>query len=303
MLQTGQCPNCYAINALTTRDCIECRQLLPWGPTVDAQAAAARQAEEEAKQKAAVIAHAAQQSAQARAKIASRNIPNTPPGQALPVNVFEVYADSFVGRFSTALEYMDKNSAIFFSLICMVVYNVCIVAGVFLITKNLTDSLAAFFPAMRGPITPPTLTPPALTPEIVPSAPATASNLTATQIFKLLVIAMTPWVTIAISCTAARKLFGGEERHIEGDIFIAGVCLLPTGFLVLAAGLLGFSNYSAIAALAVFAFSYTILLIYRGLTTVSRIRDMPAALCVPLVLLLSSYLTRVVFSRLVESSF
>lgn len=303
MTKTAPCPHCHATNAFNVATCLECRQPLPWGDAVlafQSQIGAARAAATQAQQQAQQVqqqyqrAQTAQSINQAQAFLSSGAAnSNVPPGQVLSVNPFHVFADAFVGRFADALEDLDKASAAWFGMVCAFLYNVCLVVGVYLIVQNTMQSLALLFPSLN--FVPPV--PGSATPSTTPT-PENTPGLSAAQVGKLIVVALTPWLAIAASCTLARKVFGGEERHLEGDVFIAGVTLLPLGLFVLAMGVLGIQNIEVTGVLAVFTLTYSILLLYRGLTTVSAVRDMAAAICVPLVMLLSGWLTKIVLSRL-----
>jgi hypothetical protein len=317
MVTTGQCPACFATNSFSATHCLDCRQQLPWaGAIADLQqkvnsateaAEAAKQAQVQASQQNhhANLAQSIQNSQTIRAQNANRargiNAPIL-PGQALPVNAFHVFTDAFVGRFAEALEDFDKASAAWFGMFCMVISNVCIVIGARMIFNDVSNLIHSFLPFVNlGAATPP------VNPFGIPGADNGATTpgsnpvpgaVDLISLWKWAVVAFTPWLSVALSCTLARKVFGGEERHLEGDVFIAGVTLLPFGILVLLTGMLGYTNWRLISFISVFTMTYTILLLYRGLTTVSNVRDMAAAYCVPLVLIMSAGLTYTVFSRL-----
>ena len=303
MINTGQCPHCFTTNSLQVTHCLDCKSALPWAAAVvekqkqiDAAKAAADAAAQQQQSQQANQAQARQNIVQAQAARAQNN-PNaapTAPGQALSINVFHVFADAFVGRFSETFESMDKSGAAWFGLICAVISNVCIVFGLRLIFQNLANVFQAFMP-LAPPVAPgSSLSPTAPDINVIPGAHEIIS------LWKLTVVAFTPWLAIAISCTLARKLFGGEERHLEGDVFVAGVTLLPFSFLILLTGFLGYDHWEILATFYVFALCYTILLLYRGLTTVSGIRDMAAAFCVAPVIVLSGYLAKLVFTQLLN---
>ena len=308
MTQTGKCPSCHAVNSFSATHCLDCRTALPWSSAItglqqqlDLAKATIAQNQQQLQQ--SNQAQARQNVAQAQAARAQSGIgrPSSaplPPGQPLLVNVFHVFADAFVGRFAETLDGINKSSAAWFGLICMVVPNVCLVVGARLIFQNIADALHVFLPF---PTAPNSLHP--LNPDSPLDSPQTDVIPGAREVvdlWKLIVVAFTPWLSIAASCTLARKLFGGEERHLEGDVFVAGVTLLPFSILILLTGTLGYSNWQVLAVLFVFALSYSILLLYRGLTTVSNIRDMAAAFCVPLVILWSGYLAKLVFTHLIS---
>jgi hypothetical protein len=98
--------------------------------------------------------------------------------------------------------------------------------------------------------------------------------------------------SIAGASFGTRKVFRGSGS-IEGDVFIAGVSLLPTAFLILLSILLGVDNIELIAVLAVIAVTYTILMVYTGCTEISGIPETAAALAVSVMILLSAWLLKV----------
>lgn len=302
-IQVGLCSTCRQANAYTAVNCLDCGQRLPWADAAEQ----AQQAKLQAQQAAQQAALQAQQRTVVQPPIPhspappqTPYLPPTTPGQAPPVSAYQLYAASFIGRFSSVLEGMDNNNAVFFGVFCAFLYNACIVIGAYLIFHSFASALSTFFPGL-APAPSPSLFPPGMTPPggAPFSPPPVPPSLTVVQLFKLVVIASTPLVSISLSCTAIRRLFGSQERSLEGDVFVAGVCLLPTGLWVLATGILGFGNYGLSVLLGVFAACYTIMLLYRGLMTISRLGDVSAAVCVPLVLMGSAFLTKIVFMRLV----
>jgi hypothetical protein len=291
MVNTGQCPACYATNSFSATHCLDCKKPLPWASSV----AAMQKQIEAANQAVAQVQAQAWAQAQAQAQISPQNNSAgvVAPSAPLSVSVYRVFGDAFVGRPAEALQNLDKSGALLFGLFCAVAANVCMAIGLAMIMRQVSTFLQAFMPfglpgAMSNPLQVPGLnggTPAPTTPDLA-------------TLLRLGIVAFVPWLSIVLCCTGARMLFRGQERHFEGDVFVAGVTLLPSGIFILLAGVLGFGQWRIVALLSVFALTYTILLLYRGLTTVSRVRDTAAAVCVPLVLMLSAYLTQIMFSRL-----
>jgi hypothetical protein len=118
-------------------------------------------------------------------------------------------------------------------------------------------------------------------------------------IFALLILGAVPPVVVASVSALVRKLFnasGGLER----DIFIAGASLLPLGFAVFLAGIFGMANIEVAVIVGTFAGCYTVLMLYSGCTHISKIGDAKAAATVPVMLLLSMWLSKVVFTSIVR---
>jgi hypothetical protein len=305
MINTGQCPARYATNSFSATYCLDCNKPLPWTSALTEMQKQVEVANQAAAQVKAQLPSPQDQIAQNIRNAQAARAQNSPrgnaaaivaPGEPLRVNVFHVFADAFVGRFAEALHDLDKSSAVWFGLFCTVVANICMAIGIGMIVREVATFFQSFMPfglpgAAANPFEMPGMGGEA-------PAPSVPSALDVVGMWRLVLVAFVPWLSVALCCTGARKLFGGEERHLEGDVFVAGVTLLPFGLFILLAGMLGFGQWRITALLSVFALTYTILLLYRGLTTVSLVRDMAAAFCVPLVLILSSYLTYVVFSYL-----
>ena len=117
------------------------------------------------------------------------------------------------------------------------------------------------------------------------------------DMMKLLISALVPFVSIAGASALARKVFRGAGS-LEGDVFVAGASPLPPGFLILIGGVLGMANIEVIAILGVFALSYTILILYTGCTQISKIPDVGAAPAVPIIILISGWLSKVLFAAM-----
>jgi len=117
-------------------------------------------------------------------------------------------------------------------------------------------------------------------------------ELTATQMFKLLVLGLVPFASLVGAGALARQIFRGTGRF-SGDVYTAGAVLLPSGVLVLAAALLGAANVEVILVLAVFALTYQILMLYAGCSRIGGVSEAGAAPAVPIILLVSAWITKI----------
>jgi len=115
--------------------------------------------------------------------------------------------------------------------------------------------------------------------------------------FKLTLVGLVLVVSVMGAELVARKVFRGAGG-VEGDLFVAAISLLPLGFLSLMAGLLGIGNAEVIVVLGVVAWCLTVLLLHGGCREISNIREPGASLAVPLILLASGWLTRVILVAL-----
>lgn len=95
----------------------------------------------------------------------------------------------------------------------------------------------------------------------------------------------------------ARKAFRGTGSF-ESDLFVAAISLLPIGLLSLLAGLLGLGNAEVILVVGVVAFCFCVLILHGGCREVSKISEPWASLAVPLILLVSSWLSKVILTAL-----
>ena len=112
---------------------------------------------------------------------------------------------------------------------------------------------------------------------------------------KLIFIGAVPFITLAVASMIARSVFRGSGSF-SGDVYTAGASLLPLGVWSFVASFLGPANIEVIAALGVFALTYMILMLYAGCSRIAGIPETGAAPAVPIMLLLSIWLMKVVIS-------
>lgn len=117
-------------------------------------------------------------------------------------------------------------------------------------------------------------------------------------LIKFLLSGAVPFISFLGASALARKIFNGTGS-LGGDCFIAGAALLPLGLWVLLSSILGFTNFEVIAALGVFALVFTILLLFTGCTRISKISEEKSALAVPVMLLVSFWLMKIIYSSLI----
>ncbi len=119
------------------------------------------------------------------------------------------------------------------------------------------------------------------------------SDASVGTLFKLLLIGLIPFASLAGAGAIARKVFRGTGGF-AGDVFTAGASLLPYGLAVLATAIVGAANFEIVAVLFVFALSYNILMLYSGCSRIAGIPEAGAAPAVPVMLLISAWLTKVI---------
>lgn len=117
---------------------------------------------------------------------------------------------------------------------------------------------------------------------------------------KFVLFGAVPFVSLLAASAVTRKAFGGQGS-LHGDSFIAGAALLPFGFLVLVSSVLGLANLEIAALLVVFALCYGILMLYTGITRISNVSDSRAAFAVPVMIIASFWLTKIIFGAMLPS--
>jgi hypothetical protein len=118
------------------------------------------------------------------------------------------------------------------------------------------------------------------------------------DILKLLLLGIVPAAAITGASILARQVFQSPAGTIESDVFIAGVSLVPTGLMLLVAGVLGAGNIEVVALVSVFAISYTILILYTGCTQISEISKVRAVPAVPTIILIAGWISKIVFAAM-----
>jgi hypothetical protein len=294
-IKTGQCTSCHAVNSFTAIICLDCKERLPWADSVEElqkkldQATNAAQSAASQKSQTQLLPNQGKPNAPQRTGTPTAPLnpvpgaQNSAPDLTVPINVYETYLGSFIGKFSAGFFDVDRKSAMFIGLVCGLVYSICFMLGVYLIRQQIAGLIQGMF-GFGFPAT--------------AATPAPPTTLTFEGGAKLLIIAVTPFVSIALSSALVNKLFSEEDVDIGSNIFIAGVSLIPVGLLFLISGLVGISNSEVIAVLSIFALSYFILMIYNGCTIINRVRDTAAAIAVPVMLLLSGWFTKIVLAKI-----
>jgi hypothetical protein len=182
----------------------------------------------------------------------------------------KLFAKSPVGGLPESFALFDDRRAIQVGIVFAIAYEVAVLLGA-LIFKSKTE-------ALLGGILP---------------VSQLMGELTAAQLFKVLFLGLVPFASLIGACALARAIFHGTGRF-AGDVYTAGAVLLPTGLLVLLAALLGAANFEVIAILFLFALTYSILILYAGCSRIGLISEAGAAPAVPIILLLSAWITKII---------
>ena len=182
----------------------------------------------------------------------------------------KLFAKSPVGGLPESFALFDDRRAIQVGIVFAIAYEVAVLLGA-LIFKSKTE-------ALLGGILP---------------VSQLMGELTAAQLFKVLFLGLVPFASLIGACALARAIFHGKGRF-AGDVYTAGAVLLPTAILVLLAALLGAANFEVIAILFLFALTYSILILYAGCSRIGLISEAGAAPAVPIILLLSAWITKII---------
>jgi hypothetical protein len=114
---------------------------------------------------------------------------------------------------------------------------------------------------------------------------------------KILVVAVVPFISLLGAVFAGRKAFRGEGGF-AADSFVAGASLLPFGFVALLSAILGLGNFEVIALFTLFAICLTILMLFAGLTRICKLSERSATVAVPLMLIVSAWLSKIIYTAL-----
>lgn len=117
----------------------------------------------------------------------------------------------------------------------------------------------------------------------------------------LLLCSAVPFICVAASSFLARSLFRGRGT-LGSDCFVAGATLLPLAFLMVLTRLLGVANAEVIVVLSVFTVCLTILMLYAGCNGISGLSERTATFAVPLILLVSAWLAKILFASLIPGN-
>ncbi|HEV8124614.1 MAG TPA: zinc ribbon domain-containing protein [Gemmatimonadales bacterium] len=178
---------------------------------------------------------------------------------------FKTFATNPVGGLSEAYDGLGAGRALAVGITFGVVFALCIVLTVYRI-------LPGFFPGIGG-------------------------------FLKILVIAVVPFVALFASAAGVRTVFRGEGA-LGSDSFMAGAALLPFGVVALVMSLLGSSMNSNVSSfLGIFAITLTILMLFAGITRINKITERMATLGIPLMLIVTAWLSKLIYSEMIKASF
>lgn len=180
-----------------------------------------------------------------------------------------IFVRSPVGGLPESFALFDEQRAIQVGVAFAVIYEVALfVAGLILTSKVQSFPLGGRLPS---------------------------GEMTASQLFKIALVGLVPFISLVVAGTLARLVFRGTGRF-AGDVYTAGAVLLPSAFLAVMGALLGVANVEVILVLGLFALTYSILMLYAGCSRIVGIPETGAAPAVPLILLASVWITKIIIA-------
>ncbi len=174
-----------------------------------------------------------------------------------------------VGGLPESYEMFDPERALWVGVIFAVLYEVAVYVGVYLMTSRAANIVGLPY----------------------------RIHLDTRIYFRLGLGGFVPFASLVGTSALARVIFRGTGVF-AGDVFTAGAALLPFGMAMFLAGIVGLANIEVILVLYVFAFCYTILMLYSGFWRIAGIPEAGAAPAVPLMLLVSVWLTKVILTMI-----
>jgi hypothetical protein len=118
-------------------------------------------------------------------------------------------------------------------------------------------------------------------------------------VMKCLLFGSVPFVSFACGGTLARKL-SGAQGTLASDAYIAGAALLPLAACSVIAGFAGLENYEVIGIAVVFAGCLCTLMLFTGFTRITKLGERAGALSVPIVILLTVWLAKLLATSVLE---
>ncbi len=115
---------------------------------------------------------------------------------------------------------------------------------------------------------------------------------------KLLIIGFVPYVALTVSCFIGEKVGKGSGGDIFSNGFVSGVALLPLGIFTLITSIIGVGNVEIVFTLGIVAICLTILILFAGLIRIGNVSEKVASIAVPLMLVISLWIGKVIFVTL-----
>lgn len=168
-----------------------------------------------------------------------------------------------VGRLANAYESLGESRALGVGVAFGVAFAICIAMGL-----------------LNSPI-----------PQVIPGVSGFIGFL------KSILVGIVPFIALAAAAYIAGKAGDGTASTSSGA-FTSGIALLPVGLAFFIASLISVANIEIIAFLIFFALCLHILILFSGLTKIARLSERASTLGIPLMLIGSLYLMKVIYAEL-----
>lgn len=87
-------------------------------------------------------------------------------------------------------------------------------------------------------------------------------------------------------------------QPVAADVFTCAAAVAPLGIAILLSGILGIANLEVIGLLLFFSTTYLLLILFAGITRIGGLAENVAAPALPVMLLLATWLAKIVFAAL-----
>ena len=118
---------------------------------------------------------------------------------------------------------------------------------------------------------------------------------------KTLLWSVVPFASLVGACFLARLVFRGKGG-INHDCFIAGAAILPLGVLFLLAGIFGLQHLDVTYYFVPFALCTAVLLLFSGCVRIFYMSERAATIAVPVLLIISGWISKAIYSAMSRSS-
>jgi hypothetical protein len=117
---------------------------------------------------------------------------------------------------------------------------------------------------------------------------------------KMMLLNVVPPMSLCLSFYTINKMAGELESSLHAYIYTAGVVLIPSGITLLVFWFFGYGNIEFVGLVAFFGVAITILMVNSSLLDVYLISTRKAVLLTPTVVLVTIYVSKLLFTALIQ---
>ena len=186
-----------------------------------------------------------------------------------------------VGGLRSAFDLLGPSRALVLGLAFGLTFVVLLDLGSYLMIRHFVHGFGEL--AAAGPTDAP--------PGGVQAGPPTAAavDIPIKVLLRLTLVGVILFVSIALGSLICRRVFQGQGS-VPGDVFVAGVSLLPVGAAVSLAALLERASTQVAVALLVLALCLNVLVLYAGCVKVHQLSERASTCAVPAIIVLSNWI-------------